>query len=140
QFDEAVEVLCYTFGWAVPPALKVRNVSSSRPAREDIPQAAIDLVHENTRLDAALYETAKQLFEAHYQQMLKDHPEKIKQVVSFDEASIANMQRQLSFQKKHIDTLQEEKAALQARLTAIESSFGWRLVLRFNTARRKVIP
>lgn len=144
QFDEAIEVLCYTFGWPVPPAPKVLNVSPNRPAHSDIPQEVIDIIRENTQLDAALYQTGKQLFDAHYNQMLKDHPEKIKQNVSLDSATIANMQRQIDFQKRLIETLQQEKMHLEDQWTAMQrgydNSVGWRFVLRFNNARKKLIP
>ena len=154
QYDESVEVLCYTFGWPMPAALKMFNVSGNRPARESIPQDVIDVIQENTQLDAALYETGKQLFEAHYAQMLKDHPEKVKHNVSVENDTIATMQRQIDYQKRLIDSLQEERSLLEKELTTImgnykkaisnyenyENSFGWQFVLRFNAFRKKLIP
>ncbi len=144
QFDDAVEVLCYTFGWSVPPAPKVLNVSPNRPTHDDIPQEAIDIIRENTQLDAALYEAGKELFNAHYDQMLKQHPEKIRQDVSLDSTTIANMQRQIDFQKRLIETLQQENMNLEEQWTAMQraydNSVGWHFVLRVNAVRKKLIP
>ena len=144
QFDQSAELLSYTFGWPVIPAPKVFNVSPNRPAPEDIPQQVIDIIHENTQLDAAAYETAKELFTAHYNQMLKDQPEKVSQPVVIESDNVAELQRKIAFQKRLIDTLQEEKLILEERIRTVqkgyESSFGWRFVLRVNKIRLKLIP
>jgi hypothetical protein len=144
QFDEALELLCYTFGWPLPPAPKVFNVSPNRPEKDTIPQEAIDAIRENTQLDAALYELGKKLFEEHYAQMLKAQPEKIKQPSSLGNENVAAMERQIDYQKRLIDTLLEEKLQLEELVRTVrngyESSFGWRFVLRFNAARQKVLP
>ena len=165
QYDESVEVLCYTFGWSIPAALTIFNVSGNRPERAAIPQEVIDVIRENTQLDAALYETAKQLFNARYNQMLKDHPEKIKQNPTSENDTIAAMQREIDRQKRLIDSLLEERSLLEQELTNFilnhkdtirnyentihnyentihnyENSFGWRLILRFHAVRKKLIP
>ncbi len=144
QFDQSVELLCYTFGWPVPPAPRVLNVSPNRPAPDAIPQEVIDIIHENTRLDAALYETGKAIFTANYDQMLKDHPEKNQSTLVVETDNIAAMQRQIDFQKRHIDTLQEEKLQLEEQIRTIQksyqNSFGWRFILRVNKVRLKLIP
>ena len=140
RFDESVEVLCYLFGWTAPPAPKILNVAPSRPQQEDVPQEALDIIRENTALDAALYEMGKQLFAAQYKQMLESHPEKIKQDSVTVDSDVSAMQRQLDFQKRLIDSLQAEKETLTTRINAIESSFGWRFVLRINEMRLKLIP
>jgi hypothetical protein len=140
RFDESVELLCYLFGWPAPPVPKILNVSPNRPAQDNLPQEALDIIREHTQFDAALYETGKQLFEAQYNQMIKDHPEKIKQEIHVENNDLLALQRQLDFQKRVIDSLQGEKALLDARLNAIESSFGWHFVLRFNALRQKLIP
>ena len=40
-----------------PPVHRVR-VSSERPAREDLPDALLDIIRDGTTVDAALYERA----------------------------------------------------------------------------------
>lgn len=140
QFDASVEVLCYTFGWPIPPAPKVFNVATNRPEHEEILPEVLEIIRENTQLDAALYETGKQLFIAHYERMLKDHPEMMRRDIGFEDSETATMQRQLVLQKKLITSLEQDKAELETRIKSIENSFGWRFVLRFNTLRSKLIP
>jgi hypothetical protein len=140
KFDEAVDLLCHTFGWPVPTAAKILNVSPTRLAKEEIAQETLDIIRENTQLDSALYETAQQIFNARYEQMVQESPDKIQQSINLDSNSIQSMQRQLDYQKRLIDSLQEDRAKLEAIIRAMQTSFGWRFTLRINKMRLKIIP
>lgn len=162
QYDESVEVLCDAFGWELPITPKVLNVGANRP--NDIPQEALDIIHENTRLDAELYETGRRILEARYQESVAQHPERVRKestihVTNTDHTSIRLAQQQLL-----IDRFQENVAALEKkialydeqvkyydqhvknlvkeinRLTEIEKSFAWQFTLRLANLRRKLIP
>ncbi len=147
RFDESVETLWYLFGWSSSYTPKVINVAPNRPRDEEISQEVLDVIREHTQLDAALYETGKDLFNARYEQMLKDHPEKIRRDTSKKDDPIEVMQRELDFQKRLIDSLQKEKMFFENQVSELlgvvgryENSFGWQFVLRFNAARKKLIP
>lgn len=133
RFDEAIEVLCYTFGWEIPKASRVLNVGTNHPA--DIPQEAIDIIRENTRQDQELYETGKRLFEQRYQQMLVDHPERVRQpkVVIPDQTT-------QTMQQAVIERLKADNEALEKQIAMIQNSFGWRFILKVAAIRRKLIP
>ena len=139
-FDEGIELLCHTFGWPIPPAPKILNVSPTRLTQDNIPPATLDIIRENTRLDAALYETAKEIFNMRYGEMPKKYPEGSRPEIQMNMTDVAEMRHQIEYQKRLIDSLQEDRAFLEEIIRAMQTSFGWRFVLRFNAARQKLIP
>jgi len=133
RFDESLELLSHTFGWNTPSVAKAINVGTNRPHDDEISQEAIDIIRENTKLDAALYETGKQIFVESYNQMARNHSEKASLSIDLNQDTIAALQRKIDFQQKAISQLGEE-------LRLIQTSFGWRFVLRVNEMRLKFIP
>lgn len=140
RFDESVEVLCDTFGWDIPESLRALNIGTNHPS--DISQEAIDIIHEHTQQDKELYETAKRLFEARYEQMLAKYPERVQQ-----HKAVASKNVSLNMQQSVIDKLVANNTLLENRIVVLEnhliqikSSFGWRFILKMAALRRKLIP
>ncbi|MCA0458113.1 MAG: sulfotransferase family protein [Chloroflexi bacterium] len=155
QYDESVEVLCDTFGWALPDYPKVMNVGGNRPT--DIPQEALDIIYENTRLDADLYETGKRILQARYQESVNQHPERARKASTINVNNLDQAAKRIAQQQSMLDNVQAYNAALEKqladydaetkrltvelnRLYQIENSFGWRFILRVSSLRRKLIP
>ncbi len=63
RFDESMLLYQTAFGWRMP-FYKVRNVGRRRPPLDAFPQAVLRRIEDDNRLDAALYETAREVFEA----------------------------------------------------------------------------
>jgi len=69
KFEESMFLLYYTFGWR--PILNPWRLNPTPKSSEknEIPQETMDIIREQTKLDAHLYEFAKDLFESRYSQM-----------------------------------------------------------------------
>jgi hypothetical protein len=63
RFDESLLLYKKAFGWRLP-YFQIRNVGRKRPPREAMPAEILRGIEEENRLDAALYDTARGLFEA----------------------------------------------------------------------------
>ncbi len=62
RFDETLLLLKQRFGWG-NVCYRQHNVTRSRPARETLSAETLAVLHEHNRLDLALYDHAKVLFE-----------------------------------------------------------------------------
>lgn len=118
RFDESLEVLCDTFGWALPAKSETLNISGNRPT--DIPQEAIDIIHEHTRLDAKLYEAGKRIFENRYQQFLAEHPSRTPEPL-IDIDTTSQKLKRIPLLQAHIDRLEAENARLVNVVTLHEA-------------------
>jgi len=61
RFDETLLMLRRAFGWQDIYYVR-ENVSARRPAKDELPQAILDLIAEQNWLDLQLYEYAQELF------------------------------------------------------------------------------
>jgi hypothetical protein len=62
RFEESLALMKLRFGWQLK-SYSAFNVTRSRPKRQDLPQASLDLIAERNRFDVALYKHATKLFE-----------------------------------------------------------------------------
>ncbi|MBI1279226.1 MAG: hypothetical protein GC179_13955 [Anaerolineaceae bacterium] len=151
HFDQSIDLLCKTFGWETPTSRTILNISSN--SLEDVPQEAIDIIHENTRLDAALYETGKRLFEERYKQWFGDSLNQTSPgVIDLDTAAynakrvdilLARIESLETEHERVVKAFQEQVADLQKeneRLSQIELSHAWRITQRIMNLRYKLIP
>lgn len=72
RFQETLFLLAYTFGW--PPAVEYRslNVGIERPRREQLSPSMLDRLVELNRIDLALYDHGRRLFEVRYETMMRE--------------------------------------------------------------------
>ena len=63
RMDDSLALLAYTFGWPPPAPAERLNAAPQRKTRDDYPPDAIAALHELNRLDIALYNWAKPIFE-----------------------------------------------------------------------------
>lgn len=63
RFDESLLLYQKAFGWR-RPYYRIQNVGRTRPPKEAMPAEILRGIEDENRLDAALYETARELFEA----------------------------------------------------------------------------
>ena len=73
HLQEAVDLLCYTFGW--PPQLLTNWQPEHLPHQADqtaYPEDALAQIAEENALEIALYETATQIFAERYTQMCQE--------------------------------------------------------------------
>jgi hypothetical protein len=61
RFEESLALMKLRFGWQLK-SYSAFNVTRSRPKRQDLPQASLDLIAERNRFDVALYKHATKLF------------------------------------------------------------------------------
>jgi hypothetical protein len=76
RFDDSIRLLNYVFGWAnnaSAPQLNIKPESQQHV----IPPEAETALEETNRLDTALYKIAEDLFEARFQQMLRETSERV---------------------------------------------------------------
>jgi len=62
RFEESLALMKLRFGWQLK-SYSAFNVTRSRPKRQDLPQATLDLIAERNRFDVALYQHATKLFD-----------------------------------------------------------------------------
>jgi hypothetical protein len=62
RFEESLALMKLRFGWQLK-SYSAFNVTRSRPKRQDLPQASLDLIAERNRFDVVLYNQAAKLFE-----------------------------------------------------------------------------
>lgn len=62
RFEESLALMKLRFGWQLK-SYSAFNVTRSRPKRQDLPQATLDLIAERNRFDVALYKHASKLFD-----------------------------------------------------------------------------
>jgi hypothetical protein len=72
RLRETLRLLAYTFGWDELAETPRLNVTNWRVDQGTVAQPTSAAIHELTRLDAALYAHARELFAARYEQMLRD--------------------------------------------------------------------
>lgn len=135
-FNASIEVLCRTLGWELPNNPKLLNVGVDLPV--DIPQEAIDIIHQQTQFDSMLYETGKRILEERYKRLCSKELQPSVDLSGVDERSkrLQIMKDLLAQRNEQIEFLLKENQ----RLSQIENSSTWRLVLRLAALRRKVIP
>jgi hypothetical protein len=168
QFEQSVELLCNTFGWKTPTTETILNVGSN--VLDDVPQEALDIIHENTQLDAKLYEAGKRIFEERYKQRVGDRLQSAApSVIDLDTATynvkrveillkqVDTLSKQLEIRSKDIESLMGRVANLEnqttnyegqiealskenERLSQIEISHAWRITKRIMNLRHKLIP
>jgi len=63
QFEMSVQLMARMFGWRSSPIMKI-NVSKNRQQVSDVDRETIELIREYNAVDVALYEYAKQKFQA----------------------------------------------------------------------------
>ncbi len=138
QFDQSVELLCKTFGWETPTTQTLLNVGSN--ALDDVPQEAIDIIHENTRLDAALYEMGKRIFEERYKQWFGESLQTTSSPAidlnAYNSKRVEILQDLITQYEGQIEQLTKENE----RLSLIEISHAWRITRRIMNLRHKLIP
>ena len=62
RFEESLALMKLRFGWQLT-SYSAFNVTRSRPKRQDLPQASLNLITERNRFDVVLYNHAAKLFE-----------------------------------------------------------------------------
>jgi hypothetical protein len=69
RFDEALQLLSFTFGWNPLKEHQPLMVSPTRTRRSSLSPDIIEVIRERNQFDFALYDYATALFELRYQQM-----------------------------------------------------------------------
>lgn len=71
RFEESLALMKLRFGWQLK-SYSAFNVTRSRPKRQDLPQATLDLIAEKNRFDVVLYKHATRLFDEAVQRQSAD--------------------------------------------------------------------
>lgn len=72
RFQDSLFLLSYIFGWKPIINTRKENAAKSKKGLNDIPASTIEVIKENTSLDAELYTYAKEIFEQRFSQMVAD--------------------------------------------------------------------
>lgn len=72
RFQDSLFLLSYIFGWKPIINTRKENAAKSKKSLDEIPASTIDVIKENTRFDAELYQYAKEIFEIRFSQMTQD--------------------------------------------------------------------
>jgi hypothetical protein len=72
RFQDSLFLLSYIFGWKPIINTRKENAAKSKKGLNEIPASTIEVIKENTSLDAELYTYAKEIFEQRFSQMVAD--------------------------------------------------------------------
>ncbi|GAB4376738.1 MAG: hypothetical protein Kow00121_24380 [Elainellaceae cyanobacterium] len=72
RFQDSLFLLSYIFGWKPIINSRKENAAKSKKSLDEIPSSTIDIIRENTLLDAELYEYAREIFERRFAEMTQN--------------------------------------------------------------------
>ncbi len=76
RFQDSLFLLSYIFGWRPIINTRRENAAKAKKGLEELPPEAIAAIRENSLLDIELYQSAKEIFEQRFDQMVQDLTEK----------------------------------------------------------------
>ena len=76
RFQDSLYLLSYIFGWRPIINTRRENAAKAKKSLEELPPEAIAAIKENSLLDLELYQSAKEIFEQRFDQMVQDLTEK----------------------------------------------------------------
>jgi hypothetical protein len=90
RFEESLALMKLRFGWKLK-SYSSFNVTRSRPKRDDLPRATLELIAGKNSFDVALYKRATELFE----KAVKKQPEEVRRIAAELTAARARSQGSL---------------------------------------------
>jgi hypothetical protein len=140
RFQDSLFLLSYIFGWKPIINTRKENAAKTKKSLNEISSSTIEVIQQNTALDAELYQYAKEIFEIRFSQMTQELLTRYGRDCGLDSSTPTEQPLTEVQYAKLLELHYQQRFMSQEKLTSTSYVYDFCLPLRGSGWQRREYP